>query len=128
MPLDKAVNYIKQVSEIEGFNTISITGGEPFLYYKDLLEIIKTANSYKFNVTCGTNGFWAKTEEIAGQKLDELISAGLNYLSISVDAFHSKYVPIENIRNILRAARERDISVRLTCIITKGSLNSKDIM
>jgi MoaA/NifB/PqqE/SkfB family radical SAM enzyme len=127
MPLEKAKSYIRQASEIESFASISITGGEPFLYYEDLLEIIKTANSYMFNVTCGTNGFWAKTEEIAGQKLDELINAGLNHMSISVDEFHSVYVPIENIRNIVRATKNRRITVGLTCIATQNSMRLKDI-
>lgn len=127
MPLDKALSYIRQASEIDSITSMGITGGEPFLYYDDLLDIIKAANSYKLVVSCGTNGFWAMTEEIAGQKLDELIHAGLSYLSISVDAFHKEYVSIENVRNILRAAKVRDVSIRLTCTVTKNSMNSTDI-
>jgi MoaA/NifB/PqqE/SkfB family radical SAM enzyme len=127
MPLEKAIRYIKQASEINSFTSIGITGGEPFLYYNDLIEIIKTAKSNQFFVTCTTNGFWAKTEEITGQKLDELIKAGLNHMSVSVDQFHSKYVSIENIRNILRAAKERNFTIKLFCIITKNSMRSTEI-
>ncbi len=64
-----------------------------------------------------TNGFWGSTVQEAKQKLVGL--KGLNVLSLSVDSFHQKFIPINKIRNIIQSCHE----LKIKCIINISYLN-----
>ncbi|MFX0138432.1 MAG: hypothetical protein ACFFDN_32620, partial [Candidatus Hodarchaeota archaeon] len=51
-----------------------------------------------------TNSFWAKNNEIAKKKLERLKKAGLTALTFSSDFFHQEFVPLDYVRNSLKAA------------------------
>lgn len=74
--------------QIGTVNTIYFEGGEPTLYYPLLLESIKRANGYGFEVGIVSNAYGALAEEDAILWLEPLAKAGLSILSVSDDHFH----------------------------------------
>lgn len=98
---------------------ISITGGEPFLYEELVFDIIKKITGNGKVATCITNGFWGTSYEVARDKLEKLCEIGLRVLTISYDEFHSQFVPIECINNILLACVQLPIKICINMTITK---------
>lgn len=86
---------IQQVDEIlrEGLKIgtvkmIYFEGGEPSLYYPLLLESVKRASKYGYEVGLVSNAYGALAEEDALLWLEPLAQAGLSVLSVSDDQFH----------------------------------------
>jgi MoaA/NifB/PqqE/SkfB family radical SAM enzyme len=107
MPADTAVNVWQSLKKISGQTAkIHITGGEPFLYWEHLVEILEAAKKENLGDVdmLETNGFWATDENIIRQQLKFLDSLGMNKLKISCDPFHQEYVDIEPVRRLAAVA------------------------
>jgi len=85
---------------------IHITGGEPFLYWDHLQEVLRQAKGEKLGHVdlIETNGFWATSEKCAGQRLRRLDELGMSRLKISTDPFHQEYLDIEPVRRLAEIA------------------------
>jgi MoaA/NifB/PqqE/SkfB family radical SAM enzyme len=82
---------------------LHFTGGEPFLNYKLLLELVKIAQKIGFqSIFVETNCFWSINNEVTEERLTQLKEAGLHGILISVNPFILEYVPFER---TLRAIR-----------------------
>ena len=75
------------------FETLGVTGGEPFLYPELMFEILEYAKKAGIkNRYVATNGFWGGWDD---KKLDETakrLKECVNHVSISFDSFHAEYV------------------------------------
>ncbi len=77
-----------------GCRGVHIGGGEPFLNFDGLIDLIKALKENKVGIDyIETNGFWASDEKRAKEYLTKLLSIGVDTLCISVDTFHAEYVP-----------------------------------
>lgn len=128
MPLDEAKDYIKQATKIPEIKNIGISGGEPFIFFDALKDIIAYAKESEFETSCMTNCFWAENKDIAFEKLKKLVDSGLDRIGISADEFHQKYVPHERVKNCLYAARKLKIPITLTRVYTKNSKSLKELL
>ncbi len=109
MSADLAINAWKSLKELAGETAkIHITGGEPFLYWEHLLNILKQAQKENIGTVdmIETNGFWATDEKIIEERLKILDKLGINKLKISCDPFHQEYVDIELVRRLAKTAKE----------------------
>jgi len=106
MDLKDASKYIEQARKIDTFKHISITGGEPLLFFNDVLTVLAKAKSLGFPTSVITNGFWGTSKDEALKILEKLIHAGLSYMSVSCDIFHQEFVPFERVENVLAALKE----------------------
>ncbi|MGD8787401.1 MAG: radical SAM protein [Phycisphaerales bacterium] len=109
MPVDMAIEIWQSLKILAGDNAkIHITGGEPFLYWDHLEEILKQAAKCKLGKLdlVETNGFWATNEKIISQHLKRLNELGMERFKISTDPFHQEYVDIEPVRNLAQIATE----------------------
>jgi organic radical activating enzyme len=101
MPVDTAISAWQSLKVLAG-NTakVHITGGEPFLYWDHLKEILQQAKKHNLGEVnmIETNGFWACDEGLIRQRLETLDKLGMYRLKISTDPFHQKYVDIEPVR------------------------------
>lgn len=75
----------KRVGNIEW---IYFEGGEPFLYYPNLIWGLRRAKKLGFKRGIVTNGYWATSLEDAKEWLAPIKEIGLSDLSISDDAYH----------------------------------------
>ncbi|HDD54929.1 MAG TPA: radical SAM protein [Chloroflexi bacterium] len=79
---------LRETQKIETVKMIYFEGGEPMLYYPLLLESVKKAYQYGFEVGIVSNAYGALAEEDARLWLEPLVQAGLSVLSVSDDQFH----------------------------------------
>ncbi|MFH1717043.1 MAG: radical SAM protein [Planctomycetota bacterium] len=109
MPVDTAVNAWRSLKILVGDSAkIHITGGEPFLYWDRLQELLRQAKVEKLGKVdlMETNGFWATEGAIVGQRLKKLDELGMHRLKVSVDPFHQQYVDTDLVRRLADTARE----------------------
>lgn len=87
---------------------IHITGGEPFLYFDYLCELLETAQKLNLGKvdTIETNGFWAENKTDIEKKLRILDTLGMHRLKISCDPFHQEFVDIELVKRLAEIAKE----------------------
>jgi MoaA/NifB/PqqE/SkfB family radical SAM enzyme len=109
MTVDTAVSAWQSLKVLAGDRIkIHITGGEPFLYWHHLLEILEQAQRQNLGKVdlIETNGFWATSEKIVRQRLKKLDELGMNRFKVSTDPFHQQYVDIEPVRRLAGIAGE----------------------
>jgi MoaA/NifB/PqqE/SkfB family radical SAM enzyme len=87
---------------------IHITGGEPFLYFDYLCELLEAAQKYNLGKvdTIETNGFWAADVNDIVKQLKTLDNLGMHRLKISCDPFHQEFVDIELVKRLAIASKE----------------------
>ena len=112
---------IDEAALMSGIQTVGFSGGEAFLQYDMLSDMIKYATELGLRTTCTTNGFWASSYEKAYKKLATLKENGLAKLGLSMDYFHQHFVDIQNLKNILIACKNLGISVDIGSVITKSN-------
>lgn len=95
-----------------------ITGGEPFLFLKEIEDILSFADSLGLKSHIGTNGFWGVSYDDSCHILKRLHSSGLKALLLSTDKYHQEFVSVDNIFNIVKAAEDIGISVKITVDMT----------
>ncbi len=101
---------------------IEITGGEPFLFYDDLLDFFQCTKKGGFGFSIITNGYWATDDRTTHRMLDPLISAGLRAICVSLDPSHIEWVPLDRIKRLIRVAvQKHDLIVKIN-----GSFYEKD--
>lgn len=128
MKLYEAKYFIDEASKIQSVEWISFTGGEPFLYYKMLRDLIKYANKKSLFTECVTNCFWANSDKETEEKLKVLVDAGLEVINISTDDFHQRYIPFINVYNCYSVAKKLGLKIVILCTIFKNcTLNIKEI-
>jgi organic radical activating enzyme len=102
----------------KGMKIISFTGGEPFLFYDLLKAGVMRAKELGFSVEVRTNGFWgAWPSEQISQKLDDL---PLDYMIISTDYHHSRFVPESSLEGAMSYVKGRN----LRCTLRVGETRS----
>lgn len=109
MPVETCVAAWRSLRTLAGDQAkIHLTGGEPFLYWDHLVEILTEAKRQALGPIdlIETNGFWAKDDRLAADRLNVLTELGVQRLKISVDPFHQEYVDIEPARRLASRAKE----------------------
>jgi MoaA/NifB/PqqE/SkfB family radical SAM enzyme len=109
MPIDTAISAWQSLKKIDGDNAkIHLTGGEPFLYWGHLRQILKQAKKQNLGKVdlIETNGFWATEGKIIRERIKALDELGMERLKISTDPFHQGYVDIEPVRQLAQIASD----------------------
>lgn len=105
-----------------GLDEIGITGGEPFLKKDTIENISRFANEHSLPFSIITNGRWANKYDDIHKQLSKLQDMGLSLVTISTDKYHQKYVPIENLLNILAVCKELDIQTHIYSTLDYANL------
>lgn len=128
--LDKELIFriIDEAAEIEEIKKIGFTGGEATLRDKVLIEGIERTKLRGMEATLTSNGFWGKEPENARSWMKRLKAAGLDLLTLSLDEYHQKYIPLGSIRNIIRANEDTRIRITLAVGDSLGEQDSAAIL
>jgi len=116
MSIETARAYAAQMKELAaaGIRSISFTGGEPTLAFRQLRIMADAAGDE--GIRCGlvTSAHWARTPESAHSMISRL--SAVRDWDISVDMYHQQFVPLEHIRNAydVATADERQVTIRFT--------------
>lgn len=109
MPIDMAIGAWQSLKKLAGDNAkIHLTGGEAFLYWEHLEQILIEAQRENLGKVdlIETNGFWATDDKIAHSRIKRLDKLGMHRFKISTDPFHQEYVDVEPVRRLAAAAKE----------------------
>jgi hypothetical protein len=96
---------------IDTFDTDSIklvifTGGEPFLLGNRLADLVAHANARGLRTRIVSSGYFGRTRGSARRRLEPVIAAGLDELSLSWDDFHEEFVSWDTFLNVVDVATE----------------------
>lgn len=126
--IEEAKTWIDQAAALGASRRLGFSGGESFLYQREMLALADYARSrYQTVSVASTNAFWARTPERARQVLQPLRDAGMRELLVSADEFHQEFVPIERVRHALDAARELHVACTVQTIVTETSRRLADV-
>lgn len=109
MSVDTAITSWEGLETTGGQNArVHITGGEPFLYFDRLCEIMREAKKLGLQraASVETNGFWATDDGVIIERLKRLDDLGMDRLKISWDPFHAEYIDIESVRRLRQRGAE----------------------
>ena len=86
--------------------SLHIGGGEPFLNFSALVDVLKVARSKGIQVEyIETNASWCIDEDRVKERLEKLLSLGVTTLLISISPFHLERVPLARTYTLLRACK-----------------------
>lgn len=121
--------WLKELREYRNghIELIAITGGEPFYDFALLQSVSSYAHELGFIVTVVSNAFWASSEEKALEVLQKLPS--IDVLAVSTDQYHLPFIPIEYIRNAVKAAQQIDLHIEVSLATeNKESIEYKKLL
>ncbi len=107
MPVETAIKAWSGLKGLAGENArVHITGGEPFLYFDRMADILSEGKRLKLGKVeqIETNGSWADDENDIKEKVRFLDAHGMEVLKISCDPFHSEYVESDKVRKLVDLA------------------------
>ena len=88
--IKKVVNSLKKGN----CRSVHIGGGEPFLNFDGLLNLVKTLTENNISVDyIETNASWVSSEEKVKRYTQALLKAGVNTFCISLDPYHAEFIP-----------------------------------
>jgi MoaA/NifB/PqqE/SkfB family radical SAM enzyme len=107
MPIKTALSAWQSLMDLaDNEPKIHITGGEPFLYYDHMAELLTEAN--KLDLTgfdlLETNGFWATDKHLIAERLNFLDSMGMKRFKVSWDPFHAEFIDPEPVKLLAQTA------------------------
>ena len=100
----------KSTVELTGDSgSVHLTGGEPFLRFELLENLLKQAKNDQISNSLEkieTNAAWCVDDKITTDRISRLAELGLTKLQISTDIYHQQYVPTENLQRAIRIATD----------------------
>jgi hypothetical protein len=106
MSLDLAGDLIEGAGGVPHLRTVVFSGGESFIYLDDVLQLCAQARAEGLVTRIISNGYWARTPEIAARMLERLGGEAVDQLVISFGEFHRAFIPAERVRNVFLGARQ----------------------
>lgn len=114
MSSEQIKRYINECTQ--AFPTIKLvvfSGGECFSLKEDLYKSIRYAHKKGLKTRVVTNGYWAKSYQIALNILKKLRYVGLDEINLSTGDEHQEWVSFGNIINAIKAS----VQVNITCFV-----------
>jgi MoaA/NifB/PqqE/SkfB family radical SAM enzyme len=103
LSIDETTGILEQAREA-GVRSIYFEGGEPFLYYAELVRGVQDAAGMGFEVGIVSNAYWAVTIADAIEWLQPFVGC-INDLTVSTDLYHCETCLGEEPQNAIAAAK-----------------------
>lgn len=112
----------------EGFSLVVFTGGEVTLAPLELRAGLKRAKRLGLATRIVTNGWWAKSIELAAVQIGALVDDGLDEINFSTGDEHAKFVPFERVVIGARAAIDLKLApVLMIELRTDAAITEKSV-
>jgi MoaA/NifB/PqqE/SkfB family radical SAM enzyme len=99
------VRFTLTTGRRKGKKHVTFSGGEVFLFPAEMCVAITSARELGYVVDVETNAYWGRNDAMARKRLAPFAEAGVSGLSLSADAYHVAYFPVDRVINAARAAR-----------------------
>lgn len=109
MDVDMALSAWQALIRLAGPSAkIHLTGGEPFLYFERVAQIVEQARrqNLKGLEYIETNASWAVNNKEIRERLKFLDANGMEKLKISWDVFHAEFIDIDKVLRLKEVAEE----------------------
>jgi hypothetical protein len=114
MRVEQVVEYLKAIPPFAG--GVCFTGGEPMLYYRDILTLLPRARELGLKASLVTGAGWVRREATARVRIKALAEAGLGHICISWDHYHEEFSPRERAVLLARIAIESGLGVAVRVV------------
>lgn len=128
IPRDTAIDLINQAAELDDFKLIGFTGGEPFVYIKDITAIMEATCHHGIDVRIVTAAHWATSYERAIETLKPLVERGLTQLSVSTDPSHQQWVSRAQAEYAMQAGVDLGLVTEVACVVWDPDLTIDDFV
>lgn len=127
MSVSGARRWIHQFAAVSRGRMV-FTGGEPFLYFAMMRNLVHEAAAAGFSPAVWTNGYWATGPDEFRLSLRYLADVGLSELIVSDDAFHGE-APFTTWKDQMSSlARELGVALRFAAITPKPAAVAPDFL
>lgn len=113
MAAEDAEKYVSSVAEAQQVTWVDISGGEPFLYYDEMLRVLKYAKKKGIPGKVTSSAFWASDALKSAWIIAGLKEAGVEHLDICYDSLHAEHVLFERVKNAALAARQESLTLKV---------------
>jgi MoaA/NifB/PqqE/SkfB family radical SAM enzyme len=104
--MDRALAFdlVDQAADLGVFGACSFTGGDPFVYYDDMLAISRRMAQHGLPFTAISACAWATDDDAVDEMLRPLVDAGMTCITASHDPSHEQWVPRANVVRVVSRA------------------------
>ncbi|HCY8051499.1 TPA: YydG family radical SAM peptide epimerase [Staphylococcus aureus] len=104
---------------------ISFTGGEIFLNYDFLEQLLTITKNYNKKVTLISNGFWGSSRKLVRKYFSYFMKYNVVALTISYDEYHEPFVKVNSVKRIFEYSRYYpNVEVSLNMAVTKNKMSN----
>ncbi len=123
LPLEVSLRVLDEAAvlpELVG-SRVHVSGGEGFLRFEEMRQIFTKAAELGFvDVGATTNAYWAISPARALVLCERLREAGVTYLEVSIDHWHSPYIKFNRVHHLLHAMRRTGLHAILRLLSTQS--------
>lgn len=101
MDLDFAMSLVDQAATLGVFDEFGFTGGEPLVYFDDILKLTTRMAGYGMPFSMISACDWAADDASTRAKLLPLIDRGMSVFTASYDPSHERFVPRDYVRRAI---------------------------
>lgn len=105
MEHERAQAIIAELAQA-GVGGISFSAGEPFLYFREMVELVQLCAQNNIYSRIVTNSYWARNAEAADRLLAELKEQGLCQLRLSYSRWHQQNIPRQQVITAARSSEK----------------------
>ncbi|QXP82898.1 radical SAM/SPASM domain-containing protein [Methylococcus sp. Mc7] len=114
MQMEQVSEYLKVIPSFAP--GVCFTGGEPMLYYQDILELVRQARDFGLKSSLVTGAGWVRGESSTRSRINTLAAAGLGHICISWDQYHEEFSSRERPLRLARLAIEAGLGVAVRVV------------
>ncbi|AAU92989.1 radical SAM/SPASM domain-containing protein [Methylococcus capsulatus] len=114
MQIEQVSEYLKVIPPFA--SGVCFTGGEPFLYYQDILELVLQAKDLGLKTSLVTGAGWVRGESSTRARIKALAEAGLGHICISWDQYHEEFSARDRPLRLARLAIEAGMGVAVRVV------------
>jgi hypothetical protein len=119
MTPEQARSYLTVIARYT--NATCFTGGEPFLYLREIAELTAFAKGLGLRVSVVSGAGWVRSEAAVRSRVQELARAGLDELAISWDAFHEEQAERSGAVVLARVGADEGLRVTVRTVVTAST-------
>ena len=123
LSVDECIKWICLAKKNNLFQLVGFTGGEPFYFYDDIVNIMNRVFSLQLKYSIATSAYWVDSYKNTFTRIKDLKDLGLDRINISCDPGHQCKVPIKNVQMLANISDVLGLKVHIVGTFEDVSMN-----